>query len=577
MRILFYLIQFRMRTDKMKIIHKILIFNVIAVTISSVTLAQEDWEGMGEIEEAEVIIEKERKVVLPRTRRIFEKVPSFELQSGILGLKYNYIPSKFVPGDLRTRVRPLTIKTQSLPVVRGNNVKLGYGNYGTAYLEGSMGTIRNDEHSFNLFIRHRSSAKGPVADENSGDSESIADLSGNIFLNQATIWGKLSYRRDAFDFYGYNPADTIFRLIELNPDAFKQVLNNFTFAGKITTNLPDKESGYSVQAIFDYVQDYYSATEADFGFNFFGRIPIQENYTIEIISDLYLINRKDERTPSYNRHFVRIKPYLNYTLDNLDMSLGFSAVFVNDTLGEDKSFRFFPLFNVSYSISRNTEAYGGFRADVDKISLKSLLHENRHLSPEIDVFNQIRTFDFYAGIKGKLGKAWSYDIGTDLIYFKNRPYFINDPADTIKFTVIYDTKSSSYNHLRGSIGYDVTKNINIGLNAEHFFYHTSDQVTEAWHRPAYDITFLSTFALFEKFKFTADAYVMGGLKARDPGTGTVIEMDAIQDIDLGFSYLISEQASVFFKTFNVIGRKNQRYLNYSTRGLQWLAGLSYSF
>lgn len=561
----------------MKIIYKKLIFNIIAATISTVALGQEDWEGTGEIEEAEVIIVKERKVILPRTRRIFEKVPSFELQTGILGLKYNFRPLKFVPGDLRTRVRPLTIKTQSLPVVRGNNVKIGYGNYETAYLEGSIGTIRNDEHSFNLFIRHRSSAKGPVMDENSGDSENIADLSGSIFLNKATVWGKLSYRRESFNFYGYNPLDTIFRLIELNPDAFKQVLNNFTFSGKIATNLPDKESGYSVQAVFDYVDDYYFATEVDFGFNFSGRIPIQEDYNLEIISDLYLITRKDERTISYNRHFVRIKPYLNYTLDDLHMALGFSVVFENDTLGEDKSFRFFPLLNVSYNINRLTEVYGGFRADVDKNTLKSMLNENRYLGPDIDVFNQIRTFDFYAGIKGKLGKAWSYDIGTDIVYFKNRLYFINDPADTIKFRVIYDTESSSYNHLRGSIGYDVIKNINIGLNAEYFFYHTSDLVAEAWHRPAYDITFLSTFTFFEKFKITADAYIMGGLKARDPGTGNVIEMDAIQDIDLGLSYLISEQASVFIKTYNVIGHENQRYLNYSTRDLQWLAGLSYSF
>ncbi len=259
------------------------------------------------------------------------------------------------------------------------------------------------------------------------------------------------------------------------------------------------------------------------------------------------------------------------------MDLGFSVVFENDTLGENKPFRFFPLFNVSYSVNALTEVYGGFRADVDKTTIKSLLRENRYLGPDIDVFNQIRTFDFYAGIKGKMGKAWSYDIGTDLTYFKNRPYFINDPADTIKFRVIYDSESSSMNHLRGMIGYDVTKNINIGLNAEHFFYYTSDQVAEAWQRPAYEITFLSTFTLFEKFKITADAYILGGLKARDPGTGTVIEMDAIQDIDLGFSYLISDQAALFFKTFNIIGKENQRYLNYSIRELQWLAGLSYSF
>jgi len=544
---------------------------MLIIFSSTFCFSQDEWEGTGEIEEAEVIIEKDRTIILPIARRLFEKVPAFEQQSGILGLTYDYIPIQFAPGDLNTRVRPLTVRAKPLPLVRGNNVKVGYGNFGTPFIQGSLGSKRNDEYLMDLFIRHRSSNTGPVDGENSADSESVIDLSGSIFLDQATVSGNLYYKRDGFHFYGYDQSQ------EVNEADIRQVLNNFTFAGKISSNLPDNESAYDLTAVFDYVQDYYFATEADFGFNFFGRIPVKENYSIELISDLHLINRKDVLLPSSNRYFLRFKPYLNYVKENLDIDFGFTAIIEDDTLGDNKPLRLFPYLNVAYAISSNVQVYGGYKGDVDKMTLKSYLNENRYLGQNVNVFNQIKSFDFYAGIKGKFGYDWSYDVGTELTYFKNRPYFVNDPADTVKFMIIYDTESSSTNHFYGSVGYDITEKLNLGIRAENYIYNTSDLVEEAWHRPTYRIDVMSTFKILDKFKLTADAYIIGGIKARQPISGITTELDPIVDLNVGFEYLISKQASVFFKTYNLLSRENQRFLNYSSREFQWLAGLSYSF
>jgi len=128
-----------------------------SVLLSLSVFGQDEWEGKGEIEEAEVVIEKDRKIMLPVAHRIFERVPDFEQKISRLGLNYTYLTIKYQPGDLQTRVRPLTIKTRPLPVVRKGNVKLGYGNYKTPFLEANLGTGRNDEYLYNIYLRHRSS------------------------------------------------------------------------------------------------------------------------------------------------------------------------------------------------------------------------------------------------------------------------------------------------------------------------------------------------------------------------------------------------------------------------------------
>ena len=143
------------------IIRSSLILALITLVSTPFSLAQDTWEGTGEIEEAQIVIEKDRNIVLPNASRLFERVPSVNQTNRILGLDYSFQPIRFTPSALSTRVRPLTIRTEPLPAIKSSNVKIGYGNYVTPFLEANFGNGRNDEYLYNLFLHHRSSAKGP--------------------------------------------------------------------------------------------------------------------------------------------------------------------------------------------------------------------------------------------------------------------------------------------------------------------------------------------------------------------------------------------------------------------------------
>ncbi len=542
----------------------------LLLVVSFPVLSQDEWEGKGEIEEAEVVIEKDRKIMLPVAHRVFGKVPDFEQKIEPLGLSYTYLPIQYQPGNLRTRVRPLTIKTSPLPPVRNGYAKIGYGNYQTPFLEASYGSGRSDEASYNLYLRHRSSGTGPVDKENSGDSESIISFDGSYYLNEATFLSGLSYKLDGYTFYGYDPS------LDVAKDDILQNLHSINLFGKIEKNSPDNKTDYSAEVVFDYVQDKLGATEADFGLNLFGRYPVNDNMSVDVIADLYLINRKDVLIPSYNRTFIRIKPYVNYINDRVHVDLGLSTVMENDTIGDEKSLRIFPYFHVDFRASDILNVYGGYRGDVDKWTLKSYLNQNRYLESNVDVFNQVRGFDFYAGAEGQFGNSWKYSVEADLVYFKNAAYFTNNVSDSTKFDILYDTGTGSQNKIIGSLGYDISKKVNVTFSAQHNFYST-ETVDEAWHKPSYIIEFQSSFLVGDKFKITADADLMGGIKALNINSGETISLDPITNIDLGLQYIISGRASIYVNAYNLLGKSYQRYLYYGSRELQWIAGLSLSF
>ena len=107
--------------------------------------------------------------------------------------------------------------------------------------------------------------------------------------------------------------------------------------------------------------------------------------------------------------------------------------------------------------------------------------------------------------------------------------------------------------------------------------NNTDTIEEPWHLPSNDLTFLASVNFGQKFKLNAGTHFLSGIVAQNPATNLTISLESIIDVDLGLEYLISKQASVFVNSYNIIGKEYQRYLNYPSRGLQLLAGLSYSF
>ena len=70
---------------------------------------------------------------------------------------------------------------------------------------------------------------------------------------------------------------------------------------------------------------------------------------------------------------------------------------------------------------------------------------------------------------------------------------------------------------------------------------------------------------------------MGGLVGLNGETGLSQKLDDIFDMNLSGKYNLNDRFDVFLNLNNLFGQEYQRWLNYPSRGIQALFGVSATF
>jgi hypothetical protein len=179
-------------------------------------------------------------------------------------------------------------------------------------------------------------------------------------------------------------------------------------------------------------------------------------------------------------------------------------------------------------------------------------------------------------MKGTLINNIAYDAGFSVGTYKNMYFFANSEADTTRFSLLYDYGNTTIFNFFGELNIITKDYLRLGFRGDLFSYDT-DEVEEAWHMPAYKIAANGFYNLYDKINFSAELYYLGGLRGYMLHNLSEFDMDDIVDINLKIDYLFSPRFSLFLSFENMLGNNYQRYLNYPSRGLLVMAGLTYSF
>ena len=155
-------------------------------------------------------------------------------------------------------------------------------------------------------------------------------------------------------------------------------------------------------------------------------------------------------------------------------------------------------------------------------------------------------------------------------------FFANSALDSTRFEILYDRGSTSILNFFGEIQYSIGETFRNSLRGDFYGYDTDD-LTEAWHKPTFELGYLATYNLYDKILFNLDLYLMGGIKGLNLQSGNQKELDSIIDLNLKADYLFSDRFSVFISAENLLSQEFERYLNYPSRGLRILGGAAISF
>lgn len=530
---------------------------------------EKEWEGDGEIEAVEIEIVREREITLPKANRNFEKIPPRPSEVIKPPIQYNFQSFSFSAPQANPQIRPLKLKAESPSKIYGGFVRAGYGNYASPLLEGYINSRKDRNKLIGAHLFHNSSGKGPVDGKNSGSGSTTLSLFGRSYSDNIALSGNVDVENRTTHFYGYPEGH------EVSRSSIRQSFNTFNLSGELS-NARNSDFAYKLGAGFSYLADKYEARETEVDLDFKSSYEMDEDSRINLKAGYYVISRKDTAVEAKPRSLFIIAPSYEFMpVEGLKLSVGLSAAYETDTL-DSKSFHVYPDFRASYPVSPSVDFVASLSGGMEKVSLLSLSHENLWLAPNVPIYHTNKYYELALGINGRVGNKVSANAGLSFASFRNMHYFVNHEEDQSKFAVVYDDGTTQRTNLYASLGYAQSEKAKVMVRGDYYIYGT-DEVPEAWHRPRYKLTTNASFNVYEKLIFGVDLIAQGGMKAFDPVTEETKTLKGAFDLNAKGEYLFSESFSFFLQFNNITSNKYPVFLHYPVRGLQFTAGITWSF
>jgi hypothetical protein len=549
----------------------VLLFTLLSVP----ALAQNPtWEEGGkEMKNVEIEIIRSRENKVPKASRLFEKIPPRPVELISPPITYDYKVFNFQTPELNPVARPLKLKPQESSQTYRGYVSVGLGNYSSQYLDGFITNKPDKKKLIGAHMFLNRSGKGPVDGENSGSAHTGVSAFAQTFSKELAFGANVGIEQRSSHFYGYRES------MEVEQDSIKQAYTLFNLGAQLM-NARKSDFSYQLGGNFSFINDKFEAKESTVDLVFKSAYKISDEQAINLNADYSIINRKDVDVEAKSRNLFQLNGYYSFvTKSDFYLQLGATVALENDSI-DSKDFHFYPDVKLTYALNDAVDVVGSLSGGMEKVSLQTLSHENIWLAPSIATFHTNKKFDINAGIRAKLGGKVLAGAGISFAALEDLYFFVNDPTDASKFLVAYDKGTTKRTNFYASLLFTYSNVAKFSLQGDYYAYST-DELEAALHKPTYRVTAGASYNLYKKFIFNLDMIVQGGMKAIDYNDidpiYETITLDAAFDLSFKTEYLISDTFSAFVQLNNIASSKYPLFYNYTARGFQAMAGITWKF
>lgn len=530
-----------------------------------------------QVEDQNVVIEKESDIKIKPANKPFEKINTPKFQKDKVTLQYDYRPMEITKEKFDIPLDMIKPNSQNSDDNNDDEdyqpmrffLRAGYGSYQTSLLEAYFQHQLNESLTYGANLKHLASGIGEIKDDFSGTSNNQFQVYGKYFLANSTLRTDLTYNRQVSRFYGYD----LTQLENFSKNDLKQVYNriglNLNYANT------DSESNfiYDLGLQIKNWSDDFNASE--FQASLLGKMTYilneDSNINIEFLANTTQVKYQE----SLNRTFTQLKPYYQFENGSLNAKIGINLFYENDTISTTDNIHLYPVIEAGYQIAEAMTVFAGFEGAMEQTSLDQFSAQNPWLDTTAQVLiHRNKLWEGFGGIKGKINAKLSYNARVGLSRYKNLDFFINNPLDSAKFSLAYETDESNIFSIAGSINYDVNNQFLFTFSGNIYNYDLPN-LDKAYHRPNLDFTLTATYLPFERLLLQADLQWLDGIDALQVSDNQNISLDSIIDLSFKGDYLISDKFSAFLSLNNLFSNNYQRYLNYPTQGFNFLIGLKY--
>lgn len=570
-----------------KLAKTILLTGIIGLT-SGWALSQT--QKRGEVTDQEFVIRKDRVLTVPVQPRMFEKLPELPKPTGLN--EYNYLvtsyPLNLKPLDLNAEPSQKVYTPERMDLYPGY-VRAGYGNFASPLLEARYMATDIADFNYSLQLNHQSFGKGPVLGEESKESHTNLGFDGSYFTDLVEVFGGLSWNQDSYQFYGIDPAYVT------NPNIdFSGILGNVLSAIEVKAGIREIEKvgpfSYEGQLSFRNFNDSYLVKENQIGVEAGGTFRPIEDW-VGKVGLSYFSTSPEDFNYTLKRTYFAIRPTISYQYEAFNFTAGVNLVSENDSLVDKSSdFHVFPVLKANYQFAEEFGFFAELSGDVQRNTYYSFVMENPYLGPSEQLLNTVQNYKVEAGIEGQFQGAFSYRAAVNMSRYNQMHFFVNNytnnlvTTDSARFSLVYDDKTTVFN-INAELGYKFSDIYSLNSRLDLYQYDLGTQA-EAWNRPIWELRINNQITPIERLIVQANLNLMGGIKARGsdlsdvvgfPGPYEVVKLKTIADLQLKADYGITDRISIFAEGNNIFNGKNMRWLNYPTRGIQFIGGASFKF
>jgi hypothetical protein len=486
-------------------------------------------------------------------------------------------------------------------------LKLGAGNYNTIFGEFFLNVPKSKIGTFGLHLRHLSSDGKTTLKE--GDlvdapyTQSVAEMFGAVNIGSTILSGELMYNRDAMRYYGYPVA--IPANILLIPN-FNFGLKQAYQKGDIKVALKNAEnlqSDFNFNAgfrlgFFDAKTDQKETSGGFFGkFDYnFGVVKgiLDLSFDHQSTDSIYLPSQALLGTKTVD--WVRVAPSVGLDGDNWSLRGGINFVAVSDKNGGNEN-KLYPDFEFDFRpIKEVLTLYAGFKGDLKNNRYGDIAYENYWTDPRHNVRNTDYTYIVSGGLKGKISREVSYNIGLNYskvkdLYFYVQNGLVDYSSSTMPQPVIYNNAfdlmydNAGIFNLSTEFSYISGKDLSVVVKGNYYNYNL-ESLPFAPHKPNFDLTASAGLRIIDRLTGFADFEVVGQQKAlvyiTDPLSSSLpvkqeFSIDPSVRINLGATYDLTSNFKLFGRVDNLLNMRNEPWLGYTSQGLRLVAGAAFSF
>lgn len=530
--------------------------------------------GTGEIRSAEVLIEKERKIVLPAANRLFQSTEIKELSKEPPPVSFSINAPRVALPQFVPSFRTLALEKPSKDKTYENEAILGFGNY-ISPLVSFTHLHEKDSWTFGANLFHESFLEGPVRNQDSGSSLTQIGMRAGWKSENTSFSFAPQFNRTGYYFYGLsdeafaNPTDQTLtdrirtQDFQLKASLFGKAIND-KLNYRLKPQLSFVSSAETGQSAFASESNVDLAAGADYSVDQTNRVGL----------DFQALTSTYESGSSLQRNILSFEPWYRTKVSIIDFKIGLQANAINDTDTSSQT-QVGAVMNMSVPFAGSWRIEGGIDNRIQFNRLVDLYPQNPYLEDSLTLRTSVVKVPFYGTVKGTILPNLEVEAGVEIQDIENAVYFEPSLVDSSRFMLDFDTAELNIFKYHFGLNYHFDESFEIKADFNVFEYSPGSEV-EAWYRPSSVLNF-SAIKRFDKWLLTTRLKVVNGLIAPSPVDLQPVTLKGFADLSLKVDYRINEQSAVFLQAENLFNQSYEYFLNYPTRRLAIKAGFRYRF